>query len=99
MHTSLDQLPSSRLYWNTTVGQEFVRGTMTYNCQKTINRFCLHFNSNDDWKSPGEAGFDLLFKTAIYLKQYNSAKPHKLGFKNFVLDGVTDQESHKFHFF
>lgn len=116
---SLLKLPSSRHYWNTSIGQEFVRSTMTCNRWEAIKRF-LHFNNNATIRSPGETGFDKLFKIrpllskireqlllipkeeflAVdeqiiptkcrhHLKQYNPAKPHKWGFKNFVLSGVS----------
>lgn len=58
---SLLKLPSSRHYWNTSIGQEFVRSTMTCNRWEAIKRF-LHFNNNATIRSPGETGFDKLFK-------------------------------------
>lgn len=116
---SLLKLPSSRHYWNTFIGQEFVRSTMSCNRWESIKRF-LHFNNNENLKPPGEPGFDKLFKIRPLLekirerlllvpkeehlvvdeqiiptkcrhqlKQYNPAKPHKWGFKNFVLSGVS----------
>ncbi|XP_050328491.1 piggyBac transposable element-derived protein 4-like [Bactrocera neohumeralis] len=119
LYMSLMKLPSSRHYWDTTVGQEFVRTIMTCNRWENIKRF-LHFNNNEDMKSPGEDGFDKLFKVRPllnkirekvllipkeeqlvvdeqiiptkcrhHLKQYIPAKPHKWGFKNFVLSGVS----------
>ena len=119
IYMSLVQLPSSRLYWNSTLGQEIIYGTMSCNRWETIKRF-LHFNNNNDMKLAGEAGFDKLFKIRPvldkirnqlllvpkeehlvvdeqiiptkchhHLKQYNPAKPHKWGFKNFVLSGVS----------
>ncbi|XP_049304617.1 piggyBac transposable element-derived protein 1-like [Bactrocera dorsalis] len=119
LYMSLMKLPSSRHYWDTTVGQEFVRTIMTCNRWENIKRF-LHFNNNENMKSPGEDGFDKLFKVRPllnkirenillipkeeqlvvdeqiiptkcrhHLKQYIPVKPHKWGFKNFVLSGVT----------
>lgn len=58
---SLLKLPSSTLYCNKTIGQEFIYNTMTCNRWETIKRF-LHFNNNEDMKLAGEAGFDKLFK-------------------------------------
>ncbi|XP_053945112.1 piggyBac transposable element-derived protein 4-like [Anastrepha ludens] len=61
IYMSLIKLPSSRHYWNTFIGQEFVRNAMTCNRWQNIKRF-LHFNNNENIRSPGELGFDKLFK-------------------------------------
>ena len=58
---SLLKLPSSRHYWSTSVGQEFASNSMTCNRWDSIKLF-LHFNNNEEMKSPGEAGFDKLLK-------------------------------------
>lgn len=119
IYMSLLQLPSSRHYWNTSIGQDFVRDTMSCNRFETIKQF-LHFNNNQNHKNPNDDGYDKLFKIRPLLthirdqlllvpkeehlaideqiiptkcrhslKQYNPAKPHKWGFKNFVLSGVS----------
>ena len=68
IHMSLVQLPSSGLYWNTAVGQEFIRGTMSCNRWETIKRF-LHFNNNENMKMPCEFGFEKLFKIRPHLNK------------------------------
>lgn len=56
IYMSLVKLPSSRLYWNTNLGQEFIHGTMSCNRWETIKRF-LHLNNNDEIKLPGSTRY------------------------------------------
>nr|CAH7738844.1 unnamed protein product [Callosobruchus chinensis] len=119
IYMSIIQLPSTRLYWNSTIGHPAVSSVMSCNRFEEIKRF-LHFNNNENIIERGQPGYDRLFKIRPFLdqiksrllevpkeeflavdeqivptkarsdlKQYNPKKPHKWGYKNFVLSGIS----------
>ncbi|CAH2000458.1 unnamed protein product [Acanthoscelides obtectus] len=125
---SVAHLPSTRIYWSSTLRVTTITEAMTCNRFEEIKRF-VHFNDNTKQQNRDEPGYDKLFKIRPFLekvreryllvpkeehlavdeqiiptkarstlKQYNPKKPHKWGYKVFVLSGVSGF-SYDFDFF
>ncbi|XP_055918296.1 piggyBac transposable element-derived protein 3-like [Eupeodes corollae] len=114
LYMSIVQLPSTRFYWNESLGYPKINSVMACNRFEEIKRF-IHFNTN---VPKGQPGHDPLHKITPFLdqtrqrllnvpreeymavdeqiipiksrssmRQYNPKKPHKWGYKKFVLSG------------
>ena len=115
LNMSIISLPRTRLYWSLSLGVNQISDIMSRTRFEAIKKY-VHFNDNSSTLTPGDEGFDKLFKVrplldhlrakfnsipmdqmlcideqmipfkgASSLKQYIPKKPHKYGYKVFVL--------------
>ncbi|CAH1994219.1 unnamed protein product, partial [Acanthoscelides obtectus] len=98
---SVIHMPNIRSYWSSIIGTDIIKNTMSQKQFEKIKKH-LHFNDNSKMLPKGHELRDRLHKirplvdeqmcptkTKSYLKQYMPAKPHKWGFKVYVLAGVS----------
>ncbi|XP_057294618.1 piggyBac transposable element-derived protein 3-like [Hydractinia symbiolongicarpus] len=92
LYMSIVKLPSTRDYWSSSIGIPQVAKVMTVNCFEEIKRF-IHFSDNATADKTDKINktrpLIVPFKGRHSIKQYNPKKPHKWGFKVFVLSGVS----------
>lgn len=68
LYMSVIQLPSTRHYWNESLGHPKINNVMACNRFEEIKRF-LHFNTNSTQVPKGQSGHDPLHKLRPFLEQ------------------------------